>query len=133
MHKFYPVFILIFLQFINSHSAMGYPLPITRFSDDGAVYIQSESIVRSGNMVTLMYVENFNQPQSYGELTYSSKATGVRIDCPDRRVFALSEAFYSGGYLTGNKLGSFPLNDEFGSYAEHGSWVSEVVRLGCST
>ena len=111
---------------------MAYPLPISRFEDEGTAYVESTSIKRQGKFTKLNYVENYNERQNYGESSYKSKVTSIRIDCRARRVFALSEAFYSGPNLSGVVLGSFPLHDNFGSNAEHGSWVSEVVKLGCS-
>ena len=108
-----------------------YPIPVTRFEDEGSLYIESSSIVHKGRYAKLTYVENFTQPRNFGENLYSSKATDIRIDCPNRRVFAIKEYYYSEPDRSGRLMGAYALNDSFGSYAEHGSWVSQVVTLGC--
>lgn len=125
-------FLAYLFIFIFSSSLLAYPLPVTRFQDDGSLYIESSSIVRDRNFVKLVLVENFAQAQPYGPGVYISKATQVRIDCPNRRVYEVSEAFYTQLDLAGSLLGKRPKNDGDGQYAEHGSWVSEVVRVGCS-
>ena len=123
----------IFIELLFPSYLYAYPLQINRFENEGSLYVESSSIVNHGRYATLSYVENFSQPRSYGELTYLSKATDIRIDCPSRRVFSLTQYFYSKPDRSGRLLGMFPLDDEFGSYAEHGSWVSEVVRVGCGS
>jgi hypothetical protein len=108
-----------------------YPINISRYENEGSMYVESSTIVRSGRFVNLQYVENYGQEKYYGQIPYWSKATNIRIDCQSRRVYALNESFYTEADQSGKLLASFPLNDEFGSYAEHGSWVSQVVGVGC--
>lgn len=108
-----------------------FPIPIARFEDEGSLYVESYSIINKGGYVKLTYVENFTQPRSYGEHVYLSKATDVRIDCSNRRVFALKEYYYSNQDRFGKLMGAYALSDQFGIYAEHGSWVSQVVNIGC--
>lgn len=131
MRNFYTPLILVLLICVQSQSILAYPLPVSRYESDGSLFVESTSIEKRGNDVSLTYGENFNQAQAYGELSYQSKATNVRIDCSGRRVFALSESFYSDPDRSGKLLGAFTLSDQFGSYAEHGSWVSELVNIGC--
>ncbi|MGV0963596.1 MAG: surface-adhesin E family protein [Polynucleobacter sp.] len=131
MRNLYTSLPLVFLICVQSQSSLAYPLPVSRYESDGSLFVESTSIAKRGNDVFLTYVENFNQAQSYGELSYRSKTTNVRINCSGRRVFALSESFYSDPDRSGKLLGAFPLSDQFGSYAEHGSWVSELVNIGC--
>ena len=120
------------IAYFVSGSLFAYPLPISRFQADGSLYVESSSIVRANNSVRLTYVENFEQAQAYGSGTYMSKATQIRIDCAARLVYEISESFYTGADLGGVFLGRYPKNDVDGQYAEHGSWVSEVVKVGCS-
>lgn len=131
MRNFYTPLILVLMICVQSQSILAYPLPVSRYESDGSLFVESTSIVKKGNEVLLTYVENFNQAQAYGELSYQSKVTNVRIDCLGRTVFALSESFYSDPDRSGKLLGAFSLSDQFGSYAEHGSWVSELVNIGC--
>ena len=125
------LFTLLATCFISS-SLLAYPLPISRFESDGSLYVESASIVRDKSFTRLTYVENFAQAQFYGSSTYLSKATQVRIDCKNRLVYSVSDAFYSEADLAGILLGKYPKYDQDGQYAEHGSWVSEVVRVGCT-
>lgn len=127
------ILLMVLLELFAPTLIYSYPLPINRFENEGSLYVESSSIVSSGRYATLTYIENFNQPRNYGELTYLSKATDIRIDCPSRRVFGMTEYYYSRPDRSGRLLGAFPLGDEFGSYAERGSWVSEVVRVGCGS
>jgi hypothetical protein len=122
---------LLLLELLSPLLALAYQIPVTRFEEEGFLYIDSYSIVQKKRFTKLTYVENFTQAQNYGEKWYLSKATDIRIDCPNRRVFAIKEYYYSDQDRGGKLLGVFPLNDQFGSYAEHGSWVSQVVSIGC--
>jgi hypothetical protein len=131
MRNFHTSLCLVFLICVQSQSSLAYLLPVSRYESDGSLFVESTSVEKRGDDVSLTYVENFNQAQAYGEISYQSKATNVRIDCLGRRVFALSESFYSDPDRSGKLLGAFPLSDQFGSYAEHGSWVSELVNIGC--
>lgn len=124
--------ILLFLEFLSPVMAFAYPIPVTRFEEEGSLYVDSNSINQQKRFTSLTYVENFTQPRSYGESLYLSKATDIRIDCPTRRVYAIKEYYYTEPDRDGRLLGAFPLNDQFGSYAEHGSWVSQVVKIGCA-
>ena len=132
MKKITILLLFLFANFYPISTIMAYPLPISRFEEGGSLYVETNSIIKKGRFVKLKYFENYSQPVPYGELVYRSKATQVRIDCSARRVFGLSESYYLGRNLSGRMLGTFALNDEFGSNAEHGSWVSEMVNLGCS-
>ncbi len=131
MKKFHCVLLAIFLEMIAPVLVYAYPIPITRFEDEGTLYVESSSIVHKGRYAKLTYVENFTQPRNYGEHVYLSKATDIRIDCPNRRVFALKEYYYSDADRSGRLMGAYALDDPFGSYAEHGSWVSQIVNIGC--
>ena len=124
--------LVLLVTSLVSGSLLAYPLPISRFQADGSLYIESSSIVRNQNFVRLMYIENFAQEQPFGSGAYLSKATQVRIDCSNRLVYGISESFYTQADLAGALLGKRPIDDLDGQYAEHGSWVSEVVRVGCS-
>lgn len=125
--------LVIFVCYLSEMGAvLAYPLPVTRFEGGESMYVESSTIRRAPRFTSLQYVENFSQGQRFGELIYRSKATDVRIDCQSRRVFALSESFYAGEDRSGRLLGSYPQSDEYGSYAEHGSWVSELVSIGCN-
>ena len=126
-----PIFLLFILELCTPISSYAYPIPITRFEDEGSLYVESSSILRNGRFTKLTYVEDFSQPRSYGEISYLSKATDIRIDCPARRIYALTEYYYSEPSASGRLLGKFSMYDQFGSNAERGSWVSEVVHLGC--
>ena len=122
---------LLLLELLSPVLTLAYQIPVTRFEEEGYLYIDSYSIVQKKRFTRLTYVENFTQAQNYGEKSYLSKATDIRIDCPNRRVFAIKEYYYSDQDRGGKLLGAYPLNDQFGSYAEHGSWVSQVVAVGC--
>lgn len=124
---------LLYLGILSPVLVSAYQIPVTRFEEEGSLYINSYSIVQKKRYTSLTYVENYTQPQNYGENSYLSKATDIRIDCPNRRVFAIKEYYYSELDRSGKLLGVFPLNDQFGSYAEHGSWVSQVVNIGCAS
>uniref|UniRef100_B1XUD7 Surface-adhesin protein E-like domain-containing protein n=1 Tax=Polynucleobacter necessarius subsp. necessarius (strain STIR1) TaxID=452638 RepID=B1XUD7_POLNS len=130
MKKLLLIFALIY-ELCFSIVAYSYPLPIIRFEDEGSLYVESTSIVKNARYTSLTYVENFNQPRNFGELPYLSKATDVRIDCPSRRVFGLREYYYEGADRTGRLLGKFSMDDQYGADATRGSWVSEMVHLGC--
>jgi hypothetical protein len=121
-----------FLALFNSVFVYAYPITISRFEDEGVLYIESSSIKKKKRFVSLTYVEDFKQPRNFGEHSYLSKATDIRIDCQNRRVFAINQYYYSGQDRGGRLLGTYSLNDQFGSYAEHGSWVSQVVNIGCA-
>ena len=125
-------FLVLLITSLVSSTLLAYPLPISRFQADGSLYVESSSIVRNKNFVRLMYVENFAQEHPFGSGTYLSKSTQVRIDCSNRLVYGISESFYTQADLAGSLLGKRPIDDVDGQYAEHGSWVSEVVRVGCS-
>jgi hypothetical protein len=125
--------LLLFLGVLSPVLVSAYQIPVNRFEEEGSLYIDSYSIVQKKRYTSLTYVENYTQPQNYGEKSYLSKATDIRIDCPNRRVFAIKEYYYPAPDRDGKLLGAFPLNDQFGSYAEHGSWVSQVVNIGCAS
>lgn len=129
--KFISVLLISLLDLITPYLAYAYPIPVTRFEDEGSVYVESSSIIPEGRYIKLTYVENFTQPRNYGENKYLSKATDIRIDCPNRGVFALKEYYYSDPDRSGNLMGAYVLSDPSGSYAEHGSWVSQIVAIGC--
>lgn len=124
--------LLLLIELLSPVLTFAYSIPVTRFEEEGSLYVDSNSIRQGNRFTSLTYVENFTQPRSYGESLYLSKATDIRIDCPNRRVFALKEYYYTEPDRDGKLLGAYPLNDEFGSYAEHGSWVSQVVKIGCT-
>ena len=132
MKKFNMQWIILFASFFLSNTVLAYPLPVTRYGDEGSLYIESSSIVRMNSFIRMTYVINFWQPQSFGSHTYLSKATTVRVDCKNRRVFALSNSFYSQQNMGGDFLGKFPQDDIDGQYAEPGSWVANMVKVGCS-
>ncbi len=125
-------FLVLFSSLFISNTLFAYPLSVSRYGDEGSLYIESTSIVRMNSFIRMTYVINFWQPQSFGSRTYLSKATTVRVDCKNRRVFGLSNSFYSEQDLGGDFLGKFPLDDTDGQHAEPGSWVSSMVKTGCN-
>lgn len=132
MKSLFAAIVVVISQLLSAQLAYAYLLPVSGYEDEGRLYIDTDSIQRGGRYVTLSYVESFNQPKSYGSLSYLSKATNIRLDCAGKRVFALGESFYSEPNLSGRMLGQFALNDQTGSVVEDGSWVAEILRLGCS-
>ena len=126
-----PLFLLLILEVFTPILSHAYPISITRFENEGSLYVESTSILRNGRFTKLTYVEDFGQPRSYGEISYISKATDIRIDCPARRIYALTEYYYSQPSASGRLLGKFSMDDQFGSNAERGRWVSEIVHIGC--
>lgn len=132
MSKIKMRFIIFCANLFVSNALFAYPLQVARFGDEGSLYVESSSIVRMGSFIRMTYVINYWQPQSFGSHTYLSKATTVRVDCKNRRVFALSNSFYSQQDLDGDFLGKFPQDDVDGQYAEPGSWVANMVKVGCS-
>ena len=132
MGKFKIRFIAMCASLMMSNALFAYPLPIERYVGDGNLYIESTSITRVNSFVRLVYVINFSQAQSYGSNSYLSKANAVKVDCENRRIFALSESFYTQPDLGGDFLGQEPLYDIDGQYAEPGSWVAKMVSVGCS-
>ena len=124
--------LLLIAQLANVQMASAYLRPVDGYVGDGSLFLETDSIVRKGSSVSLVYVENFDQPQAYGSRTYSSKATTIRLDCLNRRIFAVAESFYSDASLQGTLLGRYPLQDEFGSTPEEGSWNYNLLNLGCA-
>ena len=132
MNKILAGLLILFLQVVGMQSTYAFLQQVPDYVGDGSLFVEADSIVRNGNSVTLVYVENFDQPQAYGALTYRSKATQIRISCTDKRVFALKESFYSQKNMHGDLLGRFPLNDAFGSTPENDSWDFNLVNIGCN-
>ena len=132
MNKFLAGLLILVFQAMGMQSAHAFLQEVPGYVGNGSLFVETASIVRNGNAATLIYVENFEQPQSYGAITYRSKATQIRINCTEKRVFALKEGFYSIKSMRGDLLGSFPLNDEFGSTPEEGSWNFNLVNMGCN-
>lgn len=124
------LFILIY-QLVGIQTAHAFLQSVPGYVGDGSLFVETDSIIRNGNSATLIFVESFNQPQAYGSKTYLSKATEIRVDCTDKRVFALGEGFYSQPGMQGVLLGRFPLRDEFGSTPAEGSWNFNLIKLGC--
>ncbi|OWF65513.1 hypothetical protein B6A14_06875 [Polynucleobacter hirudinilacicola] len=131
MNKILAGLLILIYQVLGIQNAHAYLQAVPGYVGDGSLYLETYSIVRNGSSASLMYVENFNQPQAYGSKTYLSKATEVRLDCSGKRIFALAEAFYSQADLQGSLLGRFPLRDEFGSTPAPGSWNDNLLNLGC--
>lgn len=117
---------------IISQSALAYPIEIPNFVGDGQLYVESSSIQKNQGLVRLIYFVNFTQPQQYGSRLYSSKGTYVRVNCTNQVIYPYSEVYYSGTDLSGNLLVRLPVDDSYGSYAEPGSWVANVVQTGCN-
>ena len=132
MNKILAGLLILVFQVVGMQSANAYLQQVPDYVGDGSLFVETDSIVRNRNSVTLVYVENFEQPQAYGALTYRSKATQIRINCTDKRVFALKESFYSLKSMHGDLLGRFSLNDEFGSTPENESWNFNLVNIGCN-
>jgi hypothetical protein len=111
--------------------ALSYPIEVSHFETEGHLYVESSSIKKNQNFVNLTYFENFIQPRQYGSRTYTSKSTYVRINCTDQVIYPFSESCYSKADLSGNLLIQLPIDDMYGSYVEPGSWVADVVKIGC--
>ncbi len=122
---------ILIYQLVGIQTAYAFLQPVPGYVGDGSLYVETDSILRNGNSATLIFVENFNQTQAYGSKTYLSKATEIRVDCTDKRVFALGEGFYSQASMQGVLLGRFPLRDEFGSTPAEGSWNFNLIKIGC--
>ena len=118
-------------QLFLSQTVWAYLLPVSGYTNDGSLYIDTNTIVRTPPTVTLTYVESFDQVKRYGSISYLSKATNIRLDCNAKRLFALSESYYSEPNLQGNILGNFPLNDQFGSSPSGDNWPANLLKLGC--
>jgi hypothetical protein len=126
-----PFILITQLAFIQLSWA--YLQPVAGYGDEGSLYLETDSIVRNGPTVTLTFVENFNQARDYGSSYYLSKATDIRLDCANSRLFALAERFYSEANLQGSMLEAFPLYDQFGSTPVGGSWDANLLNLGCAS
>lgn len=123
------LFLLTF--WFASQTVFSYPIVISRFESEGQIYVDSTSIVTDGNFSTLTYIENFNLTREYGNLTYNSKLTVIRINCSAKMIYLVSESYYQDADASGSLLVKVPANDLNGSYATPGSWVSDIVRVGC--
>ena len=131
MKQIWAGFCVLAFQVAGMQCAHAYLQSVPDYVGDGSLFVETESIVRTGNFATLTYVENFAQEQAYGSNTYWSKATDIRINCVSKRVFALGEGFYSRPSMRGMLLGKFPLQDEFGTAPEAGSWNFNLIKIGC--
>ena len=133
MKKLFAAFCILNIQLLCVQPACAYLLPVPAYSADGSLYLETDSIIRNGSSVGLTFVESFNQPRSYGSLSYLSKASDILLDCSAGRIFAVAERFYSDSNLQGSILGSFPLYDQFGSTPVVDSWSANLLNLGCAT
>ena len=132
MQRLLKILFILITQVASIGLSWAYLLPVTGYGDEGSLYLETDSIVRNGPTVTLTFVESFNQPRQFGSSSYLSKATDIRLDCANGRLFARAERFYSEANLQGNMLGAFPLYDQFGSTPVEGSWDANLLNLGCA-
>lgn len=65
-------FIFFCTSLLIGNTLFAYPIQVTRFDDEGSLYVESSSIVRMGSFIRMTYVINYWQPQSYGSHTYLS-------------------------------------------------------------
>ncbi len=131
MKKLLAFGVSLLAQLLLVQSAWAYLLPVSGYTDEGNLYIDTNTIIRTPPTVTFTYVESFNQCKSYGAISYLSKATNIRLDCNAKRLFALSESYYSGPNLHGKLLGNFQLNDQFGSSPSGDNWPANLLKIGC--
>ena len=131
MNKILAGLFILVIQVLGVQTAHAYLQPVPGYVGDGSLFLETASVVRNGNNVTLIYVENFNQAQAYSSKTYWSKATEIGLDCTNNRVFAIGEGFYSQPGMQGTMVGRFPLRDEFGSTPAPGSWNANLLNIGC--
>lgn len=132
MQRIFKILFILVAHLAFTTQSWAYLLPVAGYGDEGSLYLETDSIVRNGRTVTLTFVESFNQARDYGSSSYLSKATDIRLDCSNGRLFALAEHFYSEANLQGNMLGAFPLYDQFGSTPVEGSWDANLLNLGCA-
>jgi hypothetical protein len=133
MKKIFAVSCILGIQLLCMQPACAYLLPVPAYSAEGSLYLETDSIVRKGSSVALTFIESFNQPKSYGSLSYLSKATDIILDCSAGRIFAVAERFYSDPNLQGSILGNFALYDQFGSTPVADSWNAYLLNMGCAT
>lgn len=131
MKKILVTLAMLAVQVSSMQSAYAFLQSVPGYVGDGALFVETDSIVKNGPIVNLIYVENFNQPQAYSSQSYLSKATDVRIDCTDKRIYARAEAFFSDINLQGDFLGKYYLRDEFGQTPAAGSWNFNLIKIGC--
>lgn len=72
----------------------------------GSIYFDSESVRRSGNVVSLTYLFDFKSVQSAGAYRLLSTKTQGEFDCQKQELRTLNFIFYAGNMAAGTPVHS---------------------------
>jgi hypothetical protein len=106
-----------------------------RNSDGIALLVDSRSIARKGDQVSLTYLIDYAKPQSDRllQLTYRSSVTSAKVRCKARTVSLGATQIYSGPKATGVLMATATPNDRESAFnpVEKDTSDEEVWRHAC--
>lgn len=99
-------------------------------------YVDTGSLVRSGQTVELIYVTDFRTatPSPYDDARFRSEATRVSINCANRTAAVKAISSYADRAASGNRTSSETLSGEAAKPApiERKSTLDYVAKFACS-
>ena len=95
------------------------------------VYVDSDTIHRSENAVTLWVLMDFKTTQIQPKPPHMSVKSQREIDCTKRRIRLLAMTGFSGSMGSGKEVYSYSDPNEQGILVEPGSVTQSLLKIAC--
>lgn len=130
---FRPVCALLTLLLLSGKTAYGAWVSVDGKTEEGeTVYVDSATIHRNGDVVSLWVLIDFTTTQTVPMPSYLSVKSHREIDCGEAHIRLLASTAFSGNMGTGEALYSYANPKDEGIPIEAGSVAQTLWKVFCA-